>query len=123
MRRCTKCGETKPLSEFHANGPGKWRCSCSDCESVRDKERRAPKPRKAPMSPEEARTKANARRRAARASAALLRPPAQARPARVKLGRLGPVPELLSFKGTAMTRQQWAAYLGLSGHTGICSRM
>lgn len=52
MKRCSKCGETKPLSEFYANRkPTKGRpglkSACRDCENARDRADRGdtvPKP-------------------------------------------------------------------------------
>jgi hypothetical protein len=32
-RKCTRCGEVKPLAAFHRTGPGKWRSQCARCRS------------------------------------------------------------------------------------------
>jgi hypothetical protein len=46
MKRCTKCGETKPAAEFHCNprmrsGLSSW---CRDCHLARVREWRAANP-------------------------------------------------------------------------------
>ena len=43
-KRCTKCGETKPITDFHSNGGGRRRASCKSCESMRNAARREANP-------------------------------------------------------------------------------
>ena len=42
-KRCTKCGETRPITDFHRNG-GRRRASCKSCESARNAARREANP-------------------------------------------------------------------------------
>lgn len=119
---CTKCGATKLLSEFHANGPGRYRSACKACEKDRDAQRRPARPRPPPMTRQEFLERERQRARARRAAAAAQRPPKVPKPPRVKVGRMGPAPCLLEFNGILKSRRQWAKELGLAGPKSIIAR-
>lgn len=36
-KRCTKCGQIKPITKFYENGTGKWRGDCKECVKARSK--------------------------------------------------------------------------------------
>lgn len=123
-KRCSKCGLVKLLADFHSNGPGKLRGACKECEAIRDSARRPAIPKPPPLSEEQRRERQRERDRARWSALAALRPPKPPkRPQRVKVGRFGPAPEVLTHTGLSMTRKQWAAYLGLAGDTSMTTRL
>lgn len=119
---CSQCRIAKPLAAFHANGAGRWRSACKDCERLRDSLRRPAKSKPPKLADEDRRQRARERDRKRRAAAAALRPPKVKKPSRTKVGRMGPAPSLLVLDGVALSRSQWADRLGLAGRRSIIAR-
>lgn len=42
IKTCSRCGVSKPVSEYHSNGKTRLRGSCKDCEKNRDAARKGP---------------------------------------------------------------------------------
>lgn len=38
LKQCNRCGEHKPLSQFHSRGGGKYQAMCSECRVAYNRE-------------------------------------------------------------------------------------